>query len=521
MNLVQMTNITKRFGSVVANDDVTFGAARGEVHALLGENGAGKSTLMSVLAGLYHPDSGAILINGEPVRFHSPRDSIAHGIGMVYQHFMLVGSLTVAENCMLGGRGSRLKLDTSRVETDLTELSKRYGLHVDPRARIWQLSVGEQQRVEILRLLYYGAQILVFDEPTAVLTPQESEALVKTLRHMASQGFSIIFISHKLDEVLAVADRITVLRRGRVISTVDAETTDKRTLARLMVGREVLLDVEREPCKPGSTVLEVRGLSARNDRGLPALQDVNLQVCEGEILGIAGVAGNGQRELAETITGLRAPRSGKVLMSGKDITGCSPREVVEAGIAHIPEDRAGTGLVSALDLTDNLILKDYAHPPIARGPFIDGRASDVFAEKLLQDYNVVSAGAHQKASLLSGGNQQKLLLARELSGQPKLIVAVHPTRGVDIGATEAIRQLLLDQRSRGAGVLLISEDLDELLALSDRIAVLYEGRVMGTVDARTADVEHLGMMMAGTPVPVKLANGGAVASPPTEAEPAV
>lgn len=503
MNAVELSSITKRFAGVVANDDVYFSAARGEVHALLGENGAGKSTLMSILAGLYHPDTGTIKINGEQVRFHSPGDAIAHGVGMVYQHFMLVGSLTVAENCMLGQReaGSRLRLDTTRTEREIAALSERYGLQVHPRARIWQLSVGEQQRVEILRLLHRGAQILVFDEPTAVLTPQESEGLVSTLRNMAEQGFCIIFISHKLDEVLAVADRITVMRKGRVIATVDAAETDKHTLARLMVGREVFLDIERQTAQTGETVLELRELSAKGDRALPALQGVDLAVRSGEILGIAGVAGNGQRELAEVVAGMRPSTGGQLLVGGKDVTGCSPRDMVEAGVAHIPEDRTGTGLITGLDLADNLILKDYREPPLARGPFLDGQAAGKFADRLLNDYNVVGAQGWQKAALLSGGNQQKLLLARELSGKPRLIVAVHPTRGVDIGATEAIRKLLLDQRARGAAILLISEDLDELLALSDRVAVLYEGRIMGTVDAAGADIDHLGMMMAGTKAP--------------------
>lgn len=498
-----MTGITKRFGAVVANEDVSFTANAGEVHALLGENGAGKSTLMSILAGLYRPDSGTVQIGGRPMNFHSPRDAIEAGVGMVYQHFMLVNSLSVTENVMLGQRGlrglGRLKLNAAQVERELNELSKRYKLQVSPSARIWQLSIGEQQRVEILRLLYRGAKILVFDEPTAVLTPQESQELVVTLRHMASEGFCIIFISHKLDEVRAVADRITVLRKGRVVDTVDARTTDNHTLARLMVGREVLLKVERPPAQPGKVVLDVRALYAPGDRGLPALSDVNLEVREGEILGIAGVAGNGQRELAEVITGLRHATGGHIFINGKDMANCSPEDVIEASVAHVPEDRNGTGLILSLDLTDNLILKAYRQPPIERGPMLDGQAAGVFADRLLIEYNVSSPGRTAKAGQLSGGNQQKLLLARELSGEPRLLVAVHPTRGVDIGATESIYQLLVAQRARGAAILLISEDLDELLALSNRVAVLYEGRIMGTVNTADANIEHLGLMMAGTP----------------------
>src|SRR5690242_6001271 len=497
MNAVEMTGITKRFAGVVANDAVNFTAQAGEVHALLGENGAGKSTLMSVLAGLYHPDAGTMAINGQPVQFRSPRDAIAHGVGMVYQHFMLVDSLTVAENAMLGQPARGLRLDTAGVEQELTRLSERYRLRVDPRARIWQLSVGEQQRVEILRLLYRGAKILIFDEPTAVLTPQEAADLVQTLRHMAAEGFCIIFISHKLDEVLAVADRITVLRRGRVVATTEARASDRRALARLMVGREVEFKVNRPAAAPGHVVLSVQGLQAHGDRGLPALAGVDLQICEGEILGVAGVAGNGQRELAEVITGLRLASGGQVRLWGREMTGRSPRQMVAAGVAHVPEDRIGTGLIPSLDIVDNLILKNYRQPPVAQGPFLNGYAADAFSDRLIVEYKIATPNRAVRVGLLSGGNQQKVLLARELAGEPKLLVAVHPTRGVDIGATEAIHQLLIAQRARGAAILLISEDLDELLALSDRIAVLYEGRVMGTVDAATADIAHLGLLMAG------------------------
>jgi ABC-type uncharacterized transport system ATPase subunit len=387
------------------------------------------------------------------------------------------------------------------VEAELSRLSERYKLQVDPRARIWQLSVGEQQRVEILRLLYKGAKILIFDEPTAVLTPQESEELVRTLRHMAAEGFCIVFISHKLDEVLAVADRITVLRRGRVVTTTEARATDRRALARLMVGREVLFKAERLPTTPGEVVLDIRNLSAMGDRGLPALQGVSLQVRAGEIVGVAGVAGNGQRELAEVITGLRQPSSGQVIIGEIDMAGRSAREVVHAGVGHVPEDRLGTGLVPSLDLEDNLILKDYRRSPLARGLFLDGKATATFADRLIVDYNVTAPGRHVKARLLSGGNQQKLLLARELSGSPRLLVAVHPTRGVDIGATEAIHRLLTVQCAQSAAVLLISEDLDELLALSHRIAVIYGGRIMGVVETENADIEHLGLMMAGVEQP--------------------
>ena len=500
---IELRGITKRFAGVVANDGVDFDARYGEVHALVGENGAGKSTLMSILAGLYRPDAGTVRINGELVHFRAPGDAIAHGIGMVYQHFMLVDPFTVAENMLLGKEGQGTWLDTATVEREITELGRRYGLEIDPKARIWQLSVGEQQRVEILRLLYRGARILVLDEPTAVLTPQETAGLIKTLREMAAAGFCVVFISHKLDEVLAVADRITVLRRGRVVATVNARETNKHTLARLMVGRELASLVEHpaeephEPVAPGEVLLEVRRLCAEGDRGLPALIDVDLDVRAGEILGVAGVAGNGQRELAEVITGLRRVTRGMVRVGGKDVTNRSPAEIAAAGVAHVPEDRLADGLVPGMDLASNAILRDYAEPPLSQGPFLVPRAIAAFADRLIRDYDVKAPGRRTRLRNLSGGNQQKLLLARELSGQPRVIVAVHPTRGVDVGATETIHLLLREQRSRGAAILLISEDLDELLALSDRIAVLYGGRVMGTVPAADADRERIGLLMAG------------------------
>lgn len=498
-----MRGITKRFGPVVANDHVDLDARWGEVHALVGENGAGKSTLMSILAGLYRPDGGSIEIDGAPVRFRSPRDAIAQGIGMVYQHFMLVDPFTVAENVVLGERRTQIDLELPRVERELRDLSDRYGLGVDPHARIWQLSVGEQQRVEILRLLYLGARILVFDEPTAVLTPQEAHVLLRTLRGLAAQGFTVIFISHKLDEVLEVADRVSILRRGKIVATTTPGETDRRTLARLMVGRELAGLVERpatEPhseIAPGDLTLELRGIGAIGEKGLPALRDIDLGVRAGETLGIAGVAGNGQTELAEVVTGLRHASAGTVLIRGVDRTNHPAAEIAHAGVAHIPEDRLATGLIGGMDISENAILRDYAHPPISSGPFITGQAVSSFTDRLISEHDVKTPGQWAKMRTLSGGNQQKLLLARELAGSPNLIVAVHPTRGVDIGATEAIHASLRAQRDRGAATLLISEDLDELLALSDRIAVLYEGRIMGILPARGADPEQIGLLMAG------------------------
>jgi len=502
---VAMLGITKRFGTVVANDDISFVARKGEVHALIGENGAGKSTLMSVLAGFYRPDAGELRVGGQPVAFRSPGDAIAAGIGMVYQHFMLVDSFTVAENIVLGMPATGISLDLEEAGRKLVEYSNRYGLVVDPRATIWQLSVGEQQRVEIIRLLIRGATTLVFDEPTAVLTPQESADLIRTMRALAAEGYCVIFISHKLGEVEAVADRITVLRHGAVVETVAANTTDRRALARMMVGRElaaVLLndgefDSGREA---GPVTLAVEGLTAMSDKRLPALRGISFQIRAGETFGVAGVAGNGQRELAEVITGLRPATGGIVTLKGASITNAHPRAIARAGVAHVPEDRLGDGLVGPLDLASNTIMRTYHRNPIARGPMLMKRAIDRFADRLIREYDVNPADHAARLRDLSGGNQQKLLIARELAGEPASIVAVHPTRGVDVGASEAIHGVLRAQRARGAATLLISEDLDELIALCDRIAVIYEGQLMGTVTPGEADAETLGLMMAGMPL---------------------
>jgi general nucleoside transport system ATP-binding protein len=503
---IEMRGITKRFAAVVANEGIDFAVRAGEVHALVGENGAGKSTLMSILAGLYQPDEGEILVDGEPVRFHAPRDAIAHGVGMVYQHFMLIEPFTVAENLMLGlpGNGRPVeRLDTSGIERDIADLSARYGLEVDPNARIWQLSVGEQQRVEILRLLHRGARILVLDEPTAVLTPQEARALIATLRAMAAQGFGIVFISHKLDEVLQVADRVTVLRRGRTVATVEPANADRHALARLMVGRDLAALVDdpahhearRRPL--GAERFVVTDLRAMGDRGLPALNGVTFSVRAGEVLGIAGVAGNGQRELAEALTGLRHITGGEVVLDGQRLTNQPTALIAEAGVAHIPEDRLATGLVGSMNLTENAILRRYRKRPLSRGPFILRNRIGQFAETIVRNYDVQPAKTGVRAALLSGGNQQKLIIGRELAGEPTVIVAMHPTRGVDVGATETIHRLLMEQRDRGAAILLIAEDLDELIALSDRIAVIYDGRITGEVDAIGADPAEIGVLMTG------------------------
>lgn len=501
---VAMLDITKRFGPVVANDRISFVARKGEVHALIGENGAGKSTLMSILAGLYRPDAGELRVGGQPVAFRSPGEAIAAGIGMVYQHFMLVDSFTVAENIVLGLPGDGIALRLGDAERKLVDYGVRYGLGVDPRATIWQLSVGEQQRVEILRLLIRGATTLVFDEPTAVLTPRESDDLIRTMRSLAAEGYCVIFISHKLGEVEAVADRITVLRHGTIVDTVEAGT-DRRMLARMMVGRELaaalIEDAEVDASSAaGPVTLAVSGLTALGDKRLPALQGVSFEISSGEIFGIAGVAGNGQRELGEVVTGLRRATGGTVSLRDAVITNASPGAIARAGVAHVPEDRLGDGLVGPLDLASNVIMRTYRRRPIAQGPMLMKRAIDVFANRLITGYDINPADHSARLRDLSGGNQQKLLIARELAGEPAAIVAVHPTRGVDVGASEAIHGVLRAQRARGAATLLISEDLDELLALCDRIAVMYEGRLMGAVTPRDADPETMGLMMAGTPL---------------------
>ncbi len=498
---VRMQGITKRFPGVVANSHIDFAVRHGEIHALLGENGAGKTTLMKILTGLYQPDEGQVWIGGRAVAVRSPREAIDLGIGMVHQHFMLVESHSVAENIILGLDEPRFVLPLSRVEREIAELAERYGLQVDPRAKIWQLSVGEQQRVEILKALYRGARILVMDEPTAVLTPQEVEELFNTLRSMATEGHTIIFISHKLREVMSIADRITVLRRGEVVDTVLTSDTGREQLAQMMVGRKVLFRVGRQESEAGEVVLELDGLSAFGDKGLEALSDVSLVVRRGEILGIAGVAGNGQRELAETITGLRPVTKGCIRLEGEEITNRSPREVIDKGVAYIPEDRMGAGLVMNLSVAENLILKGYRRAPISNRFFLDSDTIANWAQELVQAYDVMTPGIQTRTRLLSGGNLQKLILAREMSSDPTLMVAVYPTRGLDVGATEAVRRLLLEQRDAGGSILLISEDLDELLSISDRVAVLYEGRIMGVVDAQDATTEELGLMMAGSVEP--------------------
>jgi simple sugar transport system ATP-binding protein len=494
---LEARGIVKAFPGVVANDHVDFDLRTGEIHALLGENGAGKSTLMNVLAGLYRPDAGEILLDGRPVAFGSPGDSIAAGLGMVHQHFTLVPSQTVTENVLLGLPEPRFWLRPKRSEAAIGELAARYGLQVHPAAKVWQLSVGEQQRVEILKLLYRGARILIMDEPTAVLAPQEIDDLFRTLRSMTADGRSVVFISHKLGEVMAIADRITVMRRGVVtaagLAPVDTSTTD---LARRMVGRDVLEIIERVSQAPGEVVLAVDDVTADNDRGLPALRGLSLEVRAGEVVGIAAVAGNGQGELAQVITGLR-PCRGSVRIGGEEVANRPARYAIRQGVAHVPEDRTGVGSSPNLSVADNLIMKRYRLPPLARGWFLDDTAARSLAEGLKDEYRIAAPSIDTEARLLSGGNLQRLIFAREIDSRPRLMVAVQPTRGLDVGGIEAVHRVLLERRAAGVAIVLISEELDEVLSLSDRVVVMYEGRIVGSFPSETADIHEIGLLMTG------------------------
>jgi len=490
--------ITKQFPGVLANNNVNFNLRKGEIHALLGENGAGKSTLMNILYGLYRPDAGEISVNGKLAAIHSPNDSIALGIGMVHQHFMLIPVFTVAENVMLGDETTvRGTLDRKTVADKVTQLSKQYGLDVDPQALVGQLPVGVQQRVEIVKTLYRDAQIMILDEPTAVLTPQEADDLFRIMRDLTARGVSIIFITHKLKEVLAVADRITVMRAGEVVGTANPKETNETKLASMMVGREVILTVEKTPAQPKEIILSVQDLHVTGDRGLDTVHGVSFDVRAGEILGIAGVQGNGQSELAEALTGLRNIKSGKFSLAGLDLTSKPPRPITEAGLANIPEDRQRHGLVLGYSVADNMALCDYYHPPFAKGMVIQQTAVDANARKLIQDYDVRTPSPYVGAGKLSGGNQQKVIVARELSRPVKLVIASQPTRGLDVGSIEYIHKVIVEMRDRGVAVLLISAELDEIMSLSDRIAVMYRGEIVATVDQQEAARETLGLWMAG------------------------
>jgi general nucleoside transport system ATP-binding protein len=495
---VVMRGITKRFPGVVANEDVDFDARAGEVHALLGENGAGKTTLMNVLTGLYRPDEGEIFLNGEPVHFHGPRDALEAGLGMVHQHFRLVEALTVAENFMLGWHEPRVWLGARAGRRQVREVADGLGMRVDPDARIWQLSVGEQQRVEIVKAVFRGSRVLILDEPTAVLTPQEAEQLFDTLRLMAREGHCVIVITHKLHEVMAVADRITVLRGGRKVATVAAAEATHRSLAGLMVGREVAEARRVERQQPiGDVTLEVSGITVAGDRGSLAVKDVSLEVRAGEIVGVAGVAGNGQRELAEAIYGIRDCEAGAVRVDGKTLRAGDPRAAIAARVAHVPEDRLGTGLAPSLSIAANVSLKRYRRPPVSKGPILLLRRMRELALALIQRYDVKAPGPDTPARNLSGGNLQKLVLGREFEGEPRVLIAAQPTRGLDVGAIETVHGYLREAAAKGVAVLLISEDLDEIRALADRVVVMYEGALVGEADPETTGVEEIGLLMAG------------------------
>ncbi len=498
INHMEMRGIVKRFPGVLANDHVNFDVRTGEVHALLGENGAGKSTLMKQLYGLYRPDEGEVLFDGQTQAINSPSDAIRLGIGMIHQHFMLVDSLTVAENVALGLPSSRGVLtDLDRVTARIDELARLYGLEVDPRAHVWQLSVGQQQRVEIIKALYRGAALLILDEPTAVLTPQEVDDFFVTLKQMADEGHALIFISHKLHEVMAFTNRVTVLRDGRNVGAVMTVDTSKRQLAEMMVGRELNFNPDRPEVEIGKPRLQIKSLQAQNDRETPALRSLSLEINAGEIVGLAGVSGNGQPELAQVIAGLRQAVGGQIVLDGEDITGKPPKEITEKGLAYIPEERNRDGLISEFTVAENIIMRDTDKPPYSKNGFLDFKAIASQATKLVQHFNVKTPTIETPMKNLSGGNAQKVILARELSRQPRVLVAAQPTRGVDIGATEYIHARIIEQRDAGTATLLISEDLDEIMALSDRIAVIFHGEIMGIVARDDATPEMLGLMMAG------------------------
>jgi general nucleoside transport system ATP-binding protein len=495
---LEMRGITKRYPGVLANDHIDLDVRPGEIHALLGENGAGKTTLMNVLYGLAVPDEGDILLDGQVVLITGPSDAISRGITMVHQHFMLVPVLTVAENIVLGEEtmANAIFLDRKEAHRRIVELGRQFGFEIDPEAKVGSLSVGWQQRVEILKALYRQARILILDEPTAVLTPQETEEIFEVLRRLAHEGHSIVFISHKLYEVLEIADRITVIRRGRVVGQRVPSETNEEDLAELMVGREVNLVVDRGDSNPADVALDVRSLTVKDDRGSEVVRGIDLSVRAGEILGIAGVAGNGQDELVEAIIGLRKPSDGTVTLGGRDITGRSPRAINAAGVAYVPADRHRFGLVLSFTVADNLVLTAYHRAPYARGIVRDARAIQADAAKSIASYDVRTPSASVAASTLSGGNQQKVVVAREFDRNLKLLVLDQPTRGLDVGSIEFIHRQTIAKRDAGTAILLVSAELDEVLELSDRIAVIYRGRIVAILDGRTADKNEVGLLMA-------------------------
>ncbi|MBE2240115.1 MAG: ABC transporter ATP-binding protein [Caldilineaceae bacterium] len=502
---LRLAGISKHFGAVQANNDIALEVAPGEIHCLLGENGAGKSTLMNILYGLVRPDAGAIFLDGKPATIRSPHQAIELGIGMVHQHFMLVPTLTVAENVILATRpllslrrlGESVIRDRRAIERQVGEVAQRYGLKIDPAARVSALSVGEQQRVEIVKALYRGVKLLILDEPTAVLTPQETSDLFKTLRDFTAAGLSIILITHKLHEVMAISDRVTVLRDGKVVGRRVTRQTDTHELAELMVGRDVRLTVEKRAAQPGAPALVVEALTVLGAHGRRLLDQLSLQVAAGEVLGVAGVDGNGQRELALAITGILRPDSGSITVEGKALTGAMPRQIADASVRHIPEDRQQMGLILDFSAADNFVLKQFSRLPFTRRGLLQPATILAHAQRLIRAFDVRTPSPALPVANLSGGNQQKVVLGREIDSNPRVLVAAQPTRGLDVGATEYVHKALIAQRDAGAAILLISTELEEVLALSDRIVVLYEGRIVGEVPGDRANTQKIGLMMAG------------------------
>ena len=497
--VLELRGITKHFPGVLANDNIDLTLEEGEIHALLGENGAGKTTLMNILYGLYQPDQGEVIVRGKKVVVHSPSDAIAVGVGMVHQHFMLIPVFTVTENVMLGEESTKFGgvLDRASSAEKIQQISDQYNLEVDPYTYVKDLPVGVQQRVEIIKLLYREADILILDEPTAVLTPQEANELFKIMRSLVEKGKSIIFITHKLREVMEVADRITVIRRGKVIGTKLPAESDQLSLAEMMVGRAVQLEIEKEPAKSGETVLTVDDLFVLDERHQVAVDDISFDVHSGEVLGIAGVQGNGQTELVEAITGLRQPQDGKITLLGEDITRASPRQITELGSAHVPEDRQLDGLILSFPVADNLVMNTYYRPPFSRGVVLDQHKILSTSDGLIQEFDIRTPSASTLAGSLSGGNQQKVIIARELSRPIKLLVASQPTRGLDVGSVEYIHNRILSKRDEGCAVLLVSSELDEIMAISDRIAVMFRGKIVDILPVETATKEGVGLLMAG------------------------
>lgn len=497
--VIEMLNIRKVFGNFVANDNITLQLKKGEIHALLGENGAGKSTLMNVLFGLYQPDGGEIRVKGKKVNIANPNVANDLGIGMVHQHFMLVDTFTVTENIILGSEPTKGgQIDIEKAEQEVRELSERYGLAVDPKAKIADISVGMQQRVEILKTLYRGADILIFDEPTAVLTPQEIQELIQIMKALVREGKSIILITHKLKEIMEVCDRVTVIRRGKGIGTLNVSETNPNELASLMVGREVHFKTEKQPPKVGKPVLEIENLVVKDSRGVTAVDHLNLTVHAGEIVGIAGVDGNGQTELIEAITGLIKSESGSIRLNGKEIRNLTPRQITETGVGHIPQDRHKHGLVLDFSIGENMVLQTYYKEPYSKRGVLNFKAIYDKARQLIQEFDVRTPDEYMKARALSGGNQQKAIIGREVDRDPDLLVAAQPTRGLDVGAIEFIHKRLIEQRDKGKAVLLVSFELDEIMNVSDRIAVIYEGKIVAIVDPKETTEQELGLLMAGS-----------------------